>query len=187
MDWRKDVVRIKAAKQILPHQCQLILDANQGYTLSQAINFIKSISRFGISLIEQPVSAKDIIGLKKLTQLKSVPIIADESAVSLDDAKRLLSGNYVDGINIKLMKCGGPINFIEIFRLARSFKKIVIVGCMYESNISITTGASLALALPIDYVDLDSGHLDFSDDPVQGGASVKKGEIFIKDKLKLNF
>lgn len=83
------------------------------------------------------------------------------------------------------MKCGGPINASKIFHLAKYLKKIVAIGCMYESNISITTGVSLALALPFDYVDLDSGHLDFPDDPAIGGAKVHKGQISLHEPLRL--
>ena len=62
-----------------------------------------------------------------------------------------------------------------------------MIGCMYESNLSITTGAHLALALPLDFADLDSGHLDFADDPVLGGAIVENGSIRIGSPLKMNF
>ncbi len=58
----------------------------------------------------------------------------------------------------------------------------MMIGCTYESNLSITTGANLALALPIDYVDLDSGKIDFADDPVYGGARIVNGMLQVKSR-----
>ncbi|MFA6322855.1 MAG: dipeptide epimerase [Candidatus Buchananbacteria bacterium] len=178
-----DLKRVKAAAKTINKNQKIVLDANQGYTLPQAEKFIKSIKKFNIALLEQPVAAKNLKGMKKLNDLKIIPIIADESVITTQDALNLLLGNYVSGVNIKLAKCGGPINFIKIFNLAKSLNKIIMLGCMYESNISMTTGAALASALPIDYVDLDSGHLDFFDDPTKGGAQVKNGKIYIPQPL----
>ena len=123
--------------------------------------------------------------MKMLHQQSPIPIIADESVVSFKDAFTLLTGDYVAGINIKLMKCGGLINFLKIFHLAKSLNKKIMIGCMYESNISLTTGASLALGLPIDYIDLDSGSLDFYDDPAKGGLEIKDGTLTINSLLSL--
>ena len=60
-----------------------------------------------------------------------------------------------------------------------------MIGCNYESTISMTTSVHLALALPIDFIDLDSGHLDFNDDPVKGGYTVHEGIIKLKKGLAL--
>lgn len=185
LDVKKDIERIRAVKEILPNNCKIILDANQGYSLEEAEHLLKSLKNEKVALIEQPVKSSDLEGLKKLNMLKIIPVIADESIVTLDDAIKLMKGNYVSGVNIKLMKCGGPLDFIKIYNLAKSLNKIVVIGCMYESNISLTTAANLALALPIDYVDLDSGNLDFYDDPATGGIKVDKGYIKIEEELKL--
>lgn len=180
----EDMKKISMARKVIPNNCKLALDANQGYSLYEAETLLNFLKNYKISFIEQPIKASNISGLKKLSKLNITPIIADESVVTVKDAYNLLSKNYVDGVNIKLMKCGGPINFVKIFNLAKIFNKIIMIGCMYESNISITTGAHLALSLPIDYVDLDSGHLDFADDPAKGGAIVKNGKITITGKCR---
>lgn len=187
LNLKRDIEKIKAINHILPAKVKLTLDANQGYSRTDAALLLRTIKRLNlkVALLEQPIKKKDADGLKKLTAMKVTPIIADEAVVSIADANRLLRGNYVDGVNIKLMKCGGPLNFIKIYKLCRRLKKIIMLGCMYESNISITTGANLALSLDIDYVDLDSGHLDFADDPADGGAIVKNGCISLGRPLKL--
>ncbi len=181
----QDISRIKTACELISKNKKLILDANQGYSYNQAQRLLRTLKGYPIDLIEQPINSKNLSGLKKLHLMKSLPIIADESVVTYRDAEQILKGNYAAGVNIKLAKCGGPINFIKIYDLAKKLKKIVMIGCMYESNISMTTGAYLALGLDLDYVDLDTGHLDFPDDPTIGGAKVKDGQIFIKSNLNL--
>lgn len=185
LDVKSDIERIQAVRKMLPDDCEIILDANQGYSLKDAEHLLESLKNEKIALIEQPVKSDDFEGLKKLHLLKSIPVVADESIVTVDDAIKLITGDYISGVNIKLMKCGGPLDFIKIYDLAKSLNKIVVIGCMYESNISLTTAASLALALPIDYMDLDSGNLDFHDDPATGGIKVDKGCITIEEELKL--
>ena len=103
----------------------------------------------------------------------------------MDDAYHLLENDFAAGVNVKLMKCGGPVNFLQIFNLAKRLNKIIMIGCMYESHISMTTGGLLALGLPIDYVDLDSGHLDFYDDPVKGGAEIINGSLSVPGPVLL--
>ena len=117
--------------------------------------------------------------IPELQELIPFPIIADESIIGLSDVKRIIKRRLFRGINIKLMKCGGPLNFLKIFELAKRNNLIVMIGCMYESNLSIATGANLALRLPIDYIDLDSGSIDFDEDRFKD-ASVKDGKIFIR-------
>lgn len=185
LDVIEDIKKIKSVCSLVPKKCRLILDANQGYSYKQAQLLLESLKNHRIDLIEQPIQAKNLAGLKKLHLKNTIPIIADEAVVNYEDAKKILTGNYAAGVNIKLAKCGGPINFIKIYNLAKKLNKKIMIGCMYESNISMTTGAYLALALNLDYADLDSGHLDFPNDPSLGGAKVNNGKISIKSNLRL--
>jgi L-Ala-D/L-Glu epimerase len=186
LDWEEDAYKVLKSAELISERGRLVLDANQGYSMEDAKQFINKIKNTNAAVFEQPVDAKNPEGLKELHLSTKIPIIGDESCVTAADAEKLLKGNYVSGVNVKLMKCGGPLNFIEIFNIAKSLNKIFMIGCMYESNISITTGAHLALGLPIDYVDLDSAHLDFHDDPTIGGAQVGNGAITVSKVLKLN-
>lgn len=184
-DLNKDIRKIFEARNSIPNDGKLLLDANQGYSFKEAVQLLHTIKKLDIAAIEQPIAAKDINGLKKLRSMQIIPIIADEAASDVDKTVELLRGDYVDGINIKLMKQGGLIGCANIFYLAKKLGKLTMLGCMYESNISITTGARLASALPFDFVDLDSGHLDFYNDPTKGGAYIKNGKIKINGLSQL--
>ncbi|MFA6306144.1 MAG: enolase C-terminal domain-like protein, partial [Candidatus Gracilibacteria bacterium] len=186
LDIEEDISRIKTAQKIIPETHKIVLDANQGYSLTNAEKLLSKLANTHVDIIEQPIDAKDMENLKHLHKTSKIPIVADESVVSPRDACNILLNDYAAGVNIKLMKCGGPINFLQIFLLAKNLNKIMMIGCMYESNTSITMGTNLALGLPLDYVDLDSGHLDFPDDPAIGGAQVHNGKITLNKPLDLN-
>jgi len=186
IDVHEDIAKIEKVLGILPPECSLLLDANQGYSLADAQQVLKAFGSSDIALIEQPVAAEDIAGLRTLHQMKSIPVIADESAVGVADSCRLLLEDDVAGVNVKLMKCGGPLNAAHIIRCAQEHGKIVMIGCMYESNVSLTTAAHLALAFDIDVADIDSGIMDFDDDPATGGLCIHNGRVSIGDPLHVS-
>jgi len=185
LNYQNDLRKIKAVSAILPSKASLILDANQGYSFVEAQKSLKPLAGLKIKFLEQPINAKNLIGLKKLSAMKILPIIADEAARDFLLAKKIITQGLADGLNVKLMKIGGPLNFLKIYKLAKKHRRKIMIGCMYESNISITTGVALALALDLDYVELDSGHFDFKDDPAKGGVTIKNGRIFLAKPLWL--
>ncbi len=180
-----DIEKIQMAREIIPKDKKLLLDANQGYSATDARRVLQAVRRLDIAGIEQPVGAKNHDALKSLCALGIVPIIVDEGAKTKEEAFHLLKQGYADGINVKMMKYGGPSVCAEILEFALSGSKIVMLGCMYESNVSITAAAYLALAYPVHFVDLDSGHFDFDDDPTVGGAYVKNGTLRIRGVPRL--
>lgn len=186
--WRnlkEDIENVKLIKKLLPKDKKIVLDANQWFTLDEAIEFLESIKDIKIELIEQPIAKENIEWMKKLKQMKIMPIIADEAIVWFDDAIKLLSWDYVDWINVKLMKCGWPINFMKIYHYAKNLDKIVMIWCMYESDISMATWACLAASLPIDFIDLDTWSLDFHNDPAVWWIIRKWAKIILDDNIDL--
>jgi L-alanine-DL-glutamate epimerase-like enolase superfamily enzyme len=187
MDYQEDIKRIRAVNSILPEGVTMLLDANQGYSYDQGVEVLQETKDcHKLTIFEQPFNAKAWDDLRRLRVGSRIPIIADESAVTVEDAVQLMEQNYIDGVNIKLMKCGGIINFLKIYKRAKELEKNIMIGCMYESNISITTGAALAFVLQLYAVDLDSGTLDFPDESIKGGAYVENGFIYISKRLSID-
>ena len=81
------------------------VDANEGWTLEEAVGHLEWLAHMGVELVEQPLPADQIAESRELRRLSPLPIVADESVHRAADIKRL-AGAF-DGINIKLMKCGG--------------------------------------------------------------------------------
>jgi L-alanine-DL-glutamate epimerase-like enolase superfamily enzyme len=155
-DMDMDFKRVAAVCSIAP-RAQIILDANQGYSARQALEFLRSLSRAGIVpiLIEQPVPRADWEGLKQVTCGSKVCVCADESASSLADAVRIIKEKAAGAINVKLMKTG-LVHAFEISRLAHAAGVKLMIGGMMESNLAVTASAHLASGLGyFDFIDLD--------------------------------
>lgn len=171
----RDIENLEAIRAVRPDAI-IRVDANEAWTPKEAVERIEEILPYEIEFVEQPVRATDLEGLSYIRDAVPIPVIADESCVVPADVPRVAP--YVDGINIKLMKCGGIYPALQMIHLARGHHLKVMMGCMIESSIAITAAAHLSPL--IDYADLD-GNLLISDDPycgvtVQGGQLILPGE-----------
>jgi len=152
------------------------VDANAAWTPKQAVRRIEELCQFDLEFVEQPVPSQDLEGLGYVRARSPLPVIADESCVVPADVPRVAP--HVDGINIKLMKCGGLYQALQMIHLARAHNLQIMMGCMIESSIAITAAAHLSPL--IDYADLD-GHLLIDDDPFRG-VSVIDGKLMLSSR-----
>ncbi len=152
------------------------VDANAGWTVSEAIKKINAMRDFGVEFVEQPIPPGNIDGLKKVRDNVDMPIIADEDVRTSSDIIALAGA--VDGINIKLMKCGGIREAIRMINIARACKLKIMLGCMIESSVSITAAAHLTPL--VDYADLD-GNILITNDPFKG-VSIRQGKLLLPKK-----
>jgi L-alanine-DL-glutamate epimerase-like enolase superfamily enzyme len=166
VDSDEDVKRIRALREAFGHEVKITGDANEGYSVDQAIETLNKMHRYNLEFVEQPVSSDNLEGLKKIRQAVDIPIMADESACTIEDVENLINLEAVDMINIKLMKCGGLRNAAKITTLAENANMPCQIGCMIETGVAITAGTHIALALEnITYADLD-GHTFLTQDIV---------------------
>lgn len=152
------------------------VDANTGWTPKEAIKNISAFEPYNIEFVEQPVPAHDFAGLKLIRDNVPLPIIADESCMTIDDIPRL--SECVDGVNFKLMKNGGIRNVFKMIQVARAHHLRVMIGCIIESSLAITTAAHLTPL--VDYADLD-GNLLIDNDPYEG-VRVEHGKLVLPDR-----
>ncbi len=150
------------------------VDANEGWTREEALEKINWLATQGVEFVEQPLPASDTDGMWWLKERVKLPLVADESIHTSADIPRMLGA--FDGINIKLMKCGGLREALAMIHTARSCGLKVMLGCMVESSLGITAAAHLAPL--VDYADLDS-HLLITDDPFVGMQLDTDGRILL--------
>lgn len=154
---------------------ELFVDANGGWNLADAIEMCNWLAELGIKYVEQPLPRGQETSLAKLKEHSPLPIFVDESCFTSSDIPHL--ANYVDGVNIKLMKSGGLSEAMRMVHTARAYRLQVMFGCYSDSSLANTAAAQLA---PLaDYLDLDS-HLNLIDDPFTG-ALVQEGRILPND------
>lgn len=154
---------------------ELRVDANCGWTGTQAVAMLPVLEEFGVTLLEQPVAPHDLEGFRRIRRHARIPVIADESCVTANDIPALVGA--VDGINIKLAKCGSLREALRMIAVARTHGMMVMVGCMIESSLGITAAAHFTPL--VDVVDLDGAAL-LSQDPFVG-ATIDGGQVRIPD------
>jgi L-alanine-DL-glutamate epimerase-like enolase superfamily enzyme len=150
---------------------EIRVDANCGWTVKGAIRMLPVLDEFGVTVLEQPLPPEDLDGLAVITAQADIPVIADESCKTVADIPPLVG--KVDGINIKLAKCGGLREALRMIAVARAHGLMVMVGCMIESSLGITAAAHFTPL--VDIVDLDGAAL-LSNDPFVG-AHIDGGQV----------
>jgi L-alanine-DL-glutamate epimerase-like enolase superfamily enzyme len=150
---------------------KLQVDANTAWNAADAVRVLRQIEPLGIELVEQPVPAGDLDGLRWVRERSPIPVFADESAHGLADIG-VLAG-CVDGVNLKIMKTGGLREMLRMIHAARAHGMKVMLGSMVESSLALSAAAQLAPL--VDYLDLD-GHWLLKDDPFSG-APGERGDI----------
>jgi L-alanine-DL-glutamate epimerase-like enolase superfamily enzyme len=151
------------------------VDANAAWEAQEAIEKIRALQKYDIEFVEQPVPPGNPEALRTVRTAVDVPVISDESSVVPEDVPGLFG--CVDGINIKLSKCGGIRRALKMIHTAKSAGLRVMLGCMIESSVAITAAAQLSPL--VDYADLD-GNLLISND-IASGVKVEKGKLVLPD------
>lgn len=168
-DVEEDVLRLNAIHTSLP-DVLFIGDGNQGFSVADCLTFVKGVKGFGgrLVVLEQPVVRHDLDGLAAIRRATGIPVAADESVRSLEDAKRLVKHQAADYINIKIMKTGVS-HAIDIASFALRSGLKLMIGGMIESRIAMGCSFSLVLGMKgFEILDLDTPLL-LATDPVSGG------------------
>lgn len=178
-DPQLDINRLQAIQDAVGAEVKIRIDANQGWNAKEAVNVGKELERrnLNIELMEQPVAARDFVGIRYVRDNLPMPVVADESIFSPQDALELVNMRAVDGLNIKLMKCGGIYNALKIAAIAEAADIPCMIGSMMESHVSVTAAAHFAASRTIvQRFDLDAP-LFCSFNPAVGGISYRGATI----------
>jgi L-alanine-DL-glutamate epimerase-like enolase superfamily enzyme len=175
----EDVRRARAVHNALPNLI-LRLDAEQGYTVQQALDVARALED-QLEMLEQPTPAGDLDALHQVTQHSPVPILADESLMGPSSALEIASRRAAHGLSVKLATCGGLHCARQVDAIARAAHMSTMVGCIHEPALLAAAGLGLALSSPnVHYGDLD-GHFDLLDDPTVPGFRFEDGWLIATD------
>jgi L-alanine-DL-glutamate epimerase-like enolase superfamily enzyme len=148
----EDVARVKAIRRQVGEEVHLTIDANQSYTVKNAITALNRMAEFRIDLVEQPVHADDFEGLALVTQTVPVTVEADEAAGSVRQIFELVSRRAVDAVSLKIPKLGGLRNTLAAARLCEVAHIKYRLGAAVGSRLLAAQALHLACALPgVDY------------------------------------
>ncbi|MDQ8167186.1 MAG: dipeptide epimerase [Gemmatimonadota bacterium] len=170
--WDREVLRIVREEAPL---ATLRVDANAAWTAKQALGMLQALSDVGVDMLEQPLPPHDLEGLRFVRDRSPIPVVADESCLVATDIPKLVG--VVDGINIKLAKCGSLREALRMIAVARAHGFRVMCGCMIESTLGIAAAAHFSPLL--DDADLDGAAL-LCDDPFTG-PGIPGGQVTLSD------
>ncbi len=177
---QKDFDRLKAVRRGAP-KAALVADGNQSLSVSNAVALVHRLEKAEINLvfIEQPFRKHDIRAMKIFRTRCRLPLFADESVLTPNDAIRLFEAGAADGVNIKVAK-SGLLGALDIIRTAERFKKRLAIGCMEESKLGLAASVHLACGTgAFEWVDLDSVFL-LESNPLRGGFLIKGSKLSVK-------
>lgn len=159
-DRDREILRV--VREEAPHAV-LRVDANAAWTVKQTLGMFDALAEHNVEMLEQPLPPHDVNGLRFIRERCPMPLFADESCIVATDVAKLAGA--VDGVNLKLMKCGSLREAHRIIAAARAHDMQVMCGCMIESTLGIAAAAHFASLL--DFVDLDGAAL-LAHDPFDG-------------------
>jgi L-alanine-DL-glutamate epimerase-like enolase superfamily enzyme len=170
----RDMEIVRIVREAAPGK-RLRVDANAAWTAKHAVRMSEFLVEHGVEMLEQPVAGNDIEGLRFVRKRARLPVFADESCLVATDIPKLAGA--VDGINIKLAKCGSLREAMRMVHTARALDMQVMAGCMIESSLGISAIAQIAPLL--DAADFDGAAL-LATDPFRG-TSIAGGFIKLSD------
>ena len=154
----------------------LRVDANAGWTRTQALRLLPALADLGVEFVEQPLDPDDLEGLAWLHRRSPLPLFVDESCHVASDVAKV--HDRVSGVVVKLVKTGGPTEALRLIHAARAHGLSLMLGCMIESSLGITAAAHLGPLF--DTLDLD-GHWLLASDPFEGVGG-GEGRLVLPDR-----
>ena len=172
-----DVIRMQTIRAAVGPDIPLRIDANQGWSVEEAIETLQALAPLNIEHCEEPIPRYNYTLLPKIRAASPIPLMADECLGDEHDAERLITLNACQYMNIKLGKSGGIFHALEIVRQAEAANIKLQVGAMIESRLAMTAFAHFALCSDqIVHFDFDTA-LMLREDPVEGGIQYKAGGV----------
>ena len=150
------VERVAAIRRTVGAETSLRVDANGAYDLVTATRVLSALNEFGVDAAEQPIGRCHPNDLARLRESSPIPIMADESLVTLEDAGALIDAHACDYFNLRVSKCGGIIRTLQIAALANSAGVRLQLGS-HVGETAILSAAGRSLAAHLDHVEFVEG------------------------------
>ncbi len=143
-----DIQRVRAVRAAGGTEISLIIDANGGWSLKEAINTIQELDDCRLDWVEQPISRDCITGLRTIRQETGARILADESCFNEEEALELLEGECCDALSLYPGKQGGISRAIRIAEIAEQFRIPCSVGSNLEWDVATAAMLHFIVATP---------------------------------------
>jgi L-alanine-DL-glutamate epimerase-like enolase superfamily enzyme len=142
-----DVDRVTAVRDAVGSEVRIRIDANAGYALREARELARALAPIGLEAFEQPIAAGDITAWRALRRAVDVPLMADESLHTPQDALALAREHLADFVVIKLIKTGGIDGARQVAAVCQAAGIECIFSTPFDTPIGATAVIHVAFAL----------------------------------------
>ncbi|MFW9925600.1 MAG: mandelate racemase/muconate lactonizing enzyme family protein [Candidatus Thorarchaeota archaeon] len=146
LDVDRDIETLKIVRERVGDSARIRADANTGYTINQAQRFLEVAEEMNLEYLEQPLATNDYEGFSRLREESSVPLMADESLYTYEDALKLIEYEAVDLFGMKLIKHGGIFQAGRIAKLAEESGIECVMISPWETQIGVSAAVHLILS-----------------------------------------
>lgn len=143
-----DIERLRQVREAVGADVRITVDANGGWSVNEAIRAAPVLEEYGVLFVEQPVHRLDLEGLAEVRRNIRLPVMADESVFTVQDALRCIQLRAADIISVYPGKNGGLLNTLTIASLAEAAGVHCAVGSNMEWDIGSATMAHACAAIP---------------------------------------
>jgi muconate cycloisomerase len=144
----RDVDAAQRVREAVGPECDLSADANQAWSVGEAIRFARGAERAGLAFFEQPVPAADLAGMAAVARACAMPILADEGIFSAHDVLAHAREGAAQIVSVKLLKAGGFTGALRAVHAAETVRlPLHLTGKVAESSIATAALADLAVAM----------------------------------------
>ena len=178
----QDVARVKKVAEVIEaagmsDMIELAVDANQAWRLKEAIARIAVLGQYGVKIVEQPIPAGNIRQLKQVKEQCPVRVFSDEASFTIKDLANLAAIDAIDGLHIKLIKCGGIINAVRLCHVAEAHGLDYMIGGMDEGMMAVAAAVQCAAVAHTELFELN-GHCRITQAPTSG-LQVKNSRVTV--------
>lgn len=146
VDVERDIETLKLVRETVGEEAKIRADANLGYSVRQAMSVLKAAEEVNLEYLEQPLAVDNYEGFHQLRNATRVPIMADESLYTYEDAQKLIDHESVDFFGLKLIKHGGIFQSKRIAELAEANGIECVIISPWETQIGVSAAVHLVLS-----------------------------------------
>lgn len=181
---RYDIERVSAVWNVIcengfADDVVFSVDANCAWDTRTAIRNIIELAKYGVTIVEQPVRFESVSQLRELKGAIPTKLFGDESVASIEDFVRWTDLGLIDGIHIKLIKCGGITNAIRLTHLAEAHNISYMIGSMDEGMMAIAAAVAVGAVSNTELFEVH-GHVRIANDPTTG-LVVRGSDVLVPD------
>ena len=178
---QQDVELVARVQRFMGPGVEMRVDANRGYALADSLATYQAMAAAGVLAAEEPISDKDWSVMRRFRHETKLPVMLDESILSLADLEQAIAAEALDILNVKLTRIGGISHALAYVKLCQAAGIALSIGCAEDIGPGMAAILHLSAALPALYSTEGMGYLRLGTDIIANPLPVVGGKVTLPD------